>query len=55
MYMCVCLSSQVYQENIWEEEVEFQSFRKIIHSMGPEYRDFQLVSFNSTSKGYIGE
>ena len=47
--------SQVYQENIWEEGVEFQSFRKILHSMGDEYSDLQLVSFNSTSKGHIGE
>ena len=46
---------QVYQDNIYVEGVQFQSFHKLLHSMGPEFSDIQLVSFNSTSKGYFGE
>lgn len=46
---------QVYQENVYVENVKFSSFRKVLMEMGEEYNEFQLVSFNSTSKGYFGE
>ena len=46
---------QVYQDNIYIDGVHFQSFHKLLHDMGPEFSDIQLVSFNSTSKGYFGE
>ena len=49
--MCV----QVYQENIYKEGASFQSFYKVLHDMGPEFSDAQIISFNSTSKGYFGE
>ena len=49
------INVQVYQENIYVEGVKFQSFHKILHDMGPEVSDIQMVSFNSTSKGYFGE
>ena len=46
---------QVYQDNIYIDGVHFQSFHKLRHDMGQEFSDIQLVSFNSTSKGYFGE
>ena len=49
------LADEVYQENLWVEKVKFSSFRKTLLGMGSEYKDVQLVSFNSTSKGYFGE
>lgn len=49
------LADEVYQENVWAEKVKFSSFRKTLLGMGSEYKDVQLVSFNSTSKGYFGE
>ena len=48
-------SPQVYQENVYKEGAKFVSFRKVLKSMGPAYDKFQLVSFNSISKGYLGE
>ncbi len=49
------LADEVYQENIWNEAIKFSSLRKVLLEMGPDYSDVQLVSFNSTSKGYFGE
>ena len=49
------LADEVYQENIWNDGVKFSSLRKVLLEMGPDYSDVQLVSFNSTSKGYFGE
>ena len=46
---------QVYQENVWREKVKFSPFKKVFRSMGSEYDDVQLVSFNSISKGFFGE
>ena len=46
---------QVYQENIYEENCQFHSFKKVLSSMGAEYAEVQLVSANSTSKGFLGE
>ena len=49
------LADEVYQENLWKEGAKFSSVRKVLLEMGPDYSDVQLVSFNSTSKGYFGE
>ena len=46
---------QVYQENVYAEGAKFHSFREVVRSMGPAYKNFQLTSFNSTSKGFLGE
>ncbi|KAL5467500.1 hypothetical protein EMCRGX_G031741 [Ephydatia muelleri] len=51
----VLLADEVYQENVYKEGAKFVSFKKVLRSMGPEYDKFQLVSFNSISKGYLGE
>ncbi|XP_038662572.1 alanine aminotransferase 2 isoform X2 [Scyliorhinus canicula] len=50
------LADEVYQENIHSKDCKFHSFKKVLHEMGPEYSNtVELVSFNSTSKGYTGE
>ncbi|KAJ3031145.1 UNVERIFIED_CONTAM: hypothetical protein HDU68_006276 [Siphonaria sp. JEL0065] len=52
----VLLADEVYQTNIYKpEELPFHSFKKVVKSMGPEYNDFELVSFHSVSKGMVGE
>lgn len=53
--MLLNYSTQVYQENVYKDNCEFVSFRKVLKSMGSEYDDMELVSFHCTSKGYIGE
>lgn len=57
----VLLSDEVYQSNIWDEEVEFCSARKALYSY-PCNKDYpvlaeevELFSFHSTSKGFLGE
>ena len=42
------------QENIWEESLPFYSFKKVHAEMSPP-PPLQLVSFHSTSKGFLGE
>ena len=49
------MADEVYQHNVYEEGCEFLSFKKILSEMGPEFSSQQLVSFMSTSKGYMGE
>lgn len=51
----VLFTDQVYQENIHQKGVKFYSFRKVLLDMPSEYHDLQMVSFNSTSKGFLGE
>lgn len=55
VHVYIKINLQVYQENIYEEGAMFQSFYKVLHDMGPEFSDVQIISFNSTSKGYFGE
>jgi bifunctional pyridoxal-dependent enzyme with beta-cystathionase and maltose regulon repressor activities len=52
----VLLADEVYQENIYfPQEYPFHSFRKVWKEMGDAYKDLQLISFHSTSKGFLGE
>jgi len=52
----VLLSDEVYQENIYiKNQKPFHSFKKILRSMGDKYKDFELFSFHSISKGFVGE
>uniref|UniRef100_A0ACD5UL98 Uncharacterized protein n=1 Tax=Avena sativa TaxID=4498 RepID=A0ACD5UL98_AVESA len=51
----VLLADEVYQENIYAEDKQFHSFKKIARSMGYTDDDLPLVSFQSVSKGYYGE
>lgn len=45
---------QVYQENVYDGELPFHSFKKVLREM-PDAPPLQLVSFHSTSKGFLGE
>lgn len=49
------LADEVYQHNIYAEGSAFHSFKKVLTEMGPGYKDMELASFMSTSKGYMGE
>uniref|UniRef100_A0A0M3ISY3 alanine transaminase n=1 Tax=Ascaris lumbricoides TaxID=6252 RepID=A0A0M3ISY3_ASCLU len=51
----VILADEVYQDNIFDENSKFYSFKKVMLDMGGEYKDQELVSFYSVSKGYMGE
>eukprot|EP00792_Barthelona_sp_PAP020_P003331 TRINITY_DN1524_c0_g1_i1.p1 TRINITY_DN1524_c0_g1~~TRINITY_DN1524_c0_g1_i1.p1 ORF type:complete len:477 (+),score=144.90 TRINITY_DN1524_c0_g1_i1:119-1549(+) len=48
----VLFADEVYQENIYDDELEFISFRSIITEMNSQ---IPLFSFHSTSKGFFGE
>nr|XP_033798394.1 alanine aminotransferase 2 [Geotrypetes seraphini] len=50
------LADEVYQDNVYAEDCQFHSFKKVLYEMGPEYfNNVELASFHSTSKGYMGE
>lgn len=51
----VLLADEVYQANIYGEGAKFHSFKKVLRDLGPDYEDFELISFHSTSKGFLGE
>ncbi|XP_075225724.1 alanine aminotransferase 2-like [Lycorma delicatula] len=51
----VIFADEVYQENIYDTDSEFHSFKKVKHEMGPPYNEVELISFISVSKGYTGE
>ncbi|KAM3569596.1 hypothetical protein VYU27_008304, partial [Nannochloropsis oceanica] len=61
----VLMADEVYQTNIYVDDREFMSFRKVAVEMGfdPEGKEgekegevgLQLVSFHSVSKGFMGE
>ncbi|CAM9412512.1 unnamed protein product [Chrysoparadoxa australica] len=55
----VLLADEVYQENIWKKGKEFVSLRKAAFDQGYTAQHgadrLSLVSFHSTSKGFIGE
>jgi len=50
----VLMADEVYQENIWESTRPFHSFKKVLSTMA-NAPPVQLVSFHSTSKGFLGE
>eukprot|EP00823_Brevimastigomonas_motovehiculus_P003913 TRINITY_DN247_c2_g1_i1.p1 TRINITY_DN247_c2_g1~~TRINITY_DN247_c2_g1_i1.p1 ORF type:complete len:588 (+),score=134.24 TRINITY_DN247_c2_g1_i1:54-1817(+) len=51
----VLLADEVYQENIYDEDMPFVSCKKALRKMGKKYDSFQLISFHSVSKGFMGE
>lgn len=48
------MADEVYQHNVYGEK-PFISMKKVIHDMDPPYNNVELASFNSTSKGVMGE
>eukprot|EP00929_Paragymnodinium_shiwhaense_P019606 TRINITY_DN13311_c0_g1_i1.p1 TRINITY_DN13311_c0_g1~~TRINITY_DN13311_c0_g1_i1.p1 ORF type:complete len:544 (-),score=81.56 TRINITY_DN13311_c0_g1_i1:296-1834(-) len=59
LHKLVVLADEVYQENVYAEGKEFHSFKKVLRELqskdAAKYKDAQLISFHSTSKGIIGE
>ena len=50
------MADEVYQQNIYKEGSKFVSMRKVLHEMGDPYSNsVELISFNSVSKGMMGE
>jgi len=52
-YNLAILADEVYQENVYPEDLEFYSFAKVMSDMGE--KDITLFSFHSVSKGFLGE
>lgn len=50
----VLLADEVYQRNVYADNKEFISTKKVALE-DPQCENLQLVSFHSTSKGFIGE
>ena len=48
------IADEVYQENIYRDDIKFVSFRKCMLDMGYNGK-VEIVSFHSTSKGFFGE
>ncbi|KAK0168079.1 hypothetical protein PV327_001917 [Microctonus hyperodae] len=49
------LADEVYQDNIYDPNSAFHSFKKVMIEMGEPYSNMELASFMSISKGYMGE
>lgn len=50
------LADEVYQENIWDKNLKFHSFRKVLETMPPQIANsVELLSVHSISKGMSGE
>ncbi|XP_067651693.1 alanine aminotransferase 2-like [Haliotis asinina] len=49
------MADEVYQHNVYAENSEFHSFKKVLMEMGSPYNEMEMASFMSTSKGYMGE
>jgi alanine transaminase len=45
------LADEVYQDNIYDKESAFHSFKKVMIEMGEPYSKMELASFMSISKG----
>ena len=48
-------ADEVYQDNVYAEGCKFHSFKKVMMEMGAPYKNMELASFLSCSKGYMGE
>ncbi|GLH05997.1 Uncharacterized protein GBIM_11527 [Gryllus bimaculatus] len=49
------IADEVHQQNIYDNNSEFHSFKKVLMEMGLPYSKMELASFMSSSKGYMGE
>lgn len=49
------LADEVYQDNVYDKNSAFHSFKKVMTEMGEPYSKMELASFMSVSKGYMGE
>ncbi|GFS89843.1 alanine aminotransferase 2 [Nephila pilipes] len=49
------MADEVYQDNVYAPGMQFHSFKKVLMEMGEPYKNMELASFMSASKGYMGE
>lgn len=49
------LADEVYQDNVYADGMKFHSLKKTAYEMGLPYSEMEIVSFYSTSKGFMGE
>ncbi|MGH0132856.1 UNVERIFIED_CONTAM: hypothetical protein FKN15_050904 [Acipenser sinensis] len=50
------MADEVYQDNVFGDDCEFLSYKKVLFEMGLEhFHSVELTSFNSISKGFAGE
>ena len=49
------IADEVYQVNVYNSSMKFDSFKKTIRDMGDDYNDVPLFSLQSISKGYYGK
>ncbi|XP_029044272.2 alanine aminotransferase 1 isoform X1 [Osmia bicornis bicornis] len=49
------LADEVYQDNVYDKDSAFHSFKKVMLEMGEPYSQMELASYMSVSKGYMGE
>lgn len=54
-YKMLLMADEVYQDNVYDKDSKFFSFKKVLMEMGPPYSEMELASFMSASKGYLGE
>lgn len=52
-YNLTVLADEVYQENIYHQNLKFYSFAKVMHDLNE--KNITLFSFHSVSKGFFGE
>lgn len=52
-YNLTILADEVYQENVYSDELKFYSFAKVMYDMNET--ETTLFSFHSVSKGFLGE
>lgn len=48
-------ADEVYQDNVYDKDSKFFSFKRVLKEMGEPYASMELASFMSCSKGYMGE
>eukprot|EP00889_Picochlorum_renovo_P004270 jgi/Picre1/31300/NNA_006653.t1 len=51
----VLIADEVYQCNVYADDKEFFSFKRIVMEMGEAAKSVPLLSMNSISKGFFGE
>ncbi|GBN97873.1 Alanine aminotransferase 2-like, partial [Araneus ventricosus] len=49
------MADEVYQDNVSASGMQFHSLKKVMMEMGEPYKNMELVSLMSASKGYVGE
>ncbi|GBO02100.1 Alanine aminotransferase 2 [Araneus ventricosus] len=49
------MADEVYQDNVSASGMQFHSLKKVMMEMGEPYKNMELVSLMSASKGHVGE